>query len=42
MTLLGSKADNPNGGGGMAPAAASTAPSPVSSIPEDDADDLPF
>ncbi len=42
MTLLGSREDNPGGG---APAAASTgasAASPVSAIPEDDTDDLPF
>lgn len=43
MTLLGSKADNPGGGGGaMAPAAGAKVESPVSSIPEDDTDDLPF
>lgn len=44
MTLLGSRADG-QGGGGMAPApASSSAPmeTPVSNIPEDDSDDLPF
>ena len=45
MTLLGSRDDNM--GGGAAPAASAGAgmaasPSPVSAIPEDDTDDLPF
>lgn len=42
MTLLGSKADNPNSGAAMAPTSAARVESPVSSIPEDDTDDLPF
>ena len=42
MTLLGSREDSAGGGmPGAAPAPARTE-SPVSSIPEDDADDLPF
>ena len=44
MTLLGSRTDG-QGGSGMAPApASSSAPveTPVSNIPEDDSDDLPF
>lgn len=42
MTLLGSKADNPAGAGGMVSTTGARVESPVSSIPEDDTDDLPF
>lgn len=41
MTLLGSREDNMGGAPAAAPSA-SAAQSPVSSIPEDDTDDLPF
>ena len=44
LTLLGSKADNDNNGGMSNSPSSSSAPveSPVSNIPEDDSDDLPF
>lgn len=43
MTLLGSKDDNAGGGpSGGAVASSGAVQSPVSSIPEDDTDDLPF
>lgn len=42
MTLLGSRADNEGGQPNAAPSAAAPMESPVSSIPEDDSDDLPF
>jgi len=43
MTLLGSKSDSTGGGMAATPAAApAQVESPVSNIPEDDSDDLPF
>ena len=44
LTLLGSKADNDNNGGMSNSPSSSSTPveSPVSNIPEDDSDDLPF
>lgn len=44
MTLLGGRPEGQGGQPSAAPAAAApaAAPSPVSSIPEDDSDDLPF
>jgi len=45
MTLLGSRDNNDNNSGGMSSGQntmAAPAESPVSSIPEDDSDDLPF
>ena len=42
MTLLGGRPEGQGGQPGAAPAAAAPMESPVSSIPEDDSDDLPF
>lgn len=42
MTLLGSREDNQGGGAAPAASTGATAASPVSAIPEDDTDDLPF
>lgn len=42
MTLLGSREDNAGGAPAAASPAATPVQSPVSSIPEDDTDDLPF
>jgi single-strand DNA-binding protein len=42
MTLLGSKADNQGGDSSMGSNPGAKVASPVSSIPEDDTDDLPF
>lgn len=42
MTLLGSKAENQGGDSSMGSNSGAKATSPVSSIPEDDTDDLPF
>lgn len=42
MTLLGSRGDNEGGQPSAAAPAAAPMQSPVSSIPEDDSDDLPF
>ena len=42
MTLLGSREDNAGGSAAPMASAAPSAASPVSTIPEDDTDDLPF
>lgn len=45
MTLLGSRDSNESNSGGMSSGSSANsapAPSPVSNIPEDDSDDLPF
>ena len=42
MTLLGSREDNPGAGPSTAATTGASAASPVSAIPEDDTDDLPF
>lgn len=42
MTLLGGRPEGQGGQPGAAPAASAPMESPVSSIPEDDSDDLPF
>ena len=42
LTMLGSKSDNEGGGGGSSYAPSQSSSNEVSSIPEDDSDDLPF
>lgn len=42
LTMLGTKSDNEGGGGSSSYSPSSQASSEVSSIPEDDSDDLPF
>ena len=42
LTMLGTKSDNEGGGGSSSYSPSSEKSSEVSSIPEDDSDDLPF